>query len=705
MYTDHSIQRRRCCACVRRRDNFPITGPSRMRPIFTIAAAFAAVAFPHPANGQGIADVLERARPAVVTIVVRDVNGREIGQGSGFIVREDGAIITAWHVVARAATASVRLQSGASYAVAGMLAKDAYKDYAVIKVDAKSLPTLPLGDSDLVRQGDRILTLGSPLGLEETASEGMVSAVRLVGNARHLQITAPISNGSSGGPVLNLRGEALGIAVFVFKEGQGLNFAVEINEAKRDAMSCVKVAPLPAYVSPEEHEIMTSSAAQLDKMASAASDGGEYSRAARLWLAATLKDPSMEEAYVDAASMYDIVRDFAHMASILEKATMRFPRNARAFVKLGDAYTQLHSHDGQAATAYRTAFRLTQSLGFDRTVKFDAIVGLTISLEGLGRYAEALAALRSASEPTLYGEAGLCAEALGRHADAEAFFAKFVRGSTNPVDGWTKIGDTWAGSARSGFHFGDLAPRRAAAAYRRAIDLAKGTSYDTELCYFGLAEAHEGLGEWNAAIVAWKHLTDTRSVFMNIESRAGIAMDYLKIGDLAAAEQRYDELSRMQGTMHEVPAGLNAWTVHDAVVSYKVLNLLMGVSRSIGLALPLSKRPDISGGSAAATVDGRPISLKSAITTRYVDWLGGEQVATASLDVAALPDGRHQFEVIVKDKCGKRVAATTLTLLVDNSETNPNAVASGVQVELPWTKLPESRQGINANRKKRASSL
>src|SRR5580658_122286 len=92
---------------------------------------------------------------------------------------------------------------------------------------------LHLGDSSAVRQGDRILTLGSPLGLEQTASEGIVSAVRDLGtDGNVLQITAPISPGNSGGPLLNLSGDVVVIASFRLKDGQSLNFYLAINELK-----------------------------------------------------------------------------------------------------------------------------------------------------------------------------------------------------------------------------------------------------------------------------------------------------------------------------------------------------------------------------------------------------------------------------------------------------------------------------------------
>src|SRR5580700_7953500 len=144
-------------------------------------------------HAQSVAEILARANPAVVTISTRDAKGNPGGLGSGFLVGSNGIVITAWHVVSEAATAVVKLHDGRTYDVAGVWAKDADRDFAILTFVASDSPYIPLGNSDKVRQGDRILTLGSPQGLEGTASEGIVSAVRRVGTVLHLQITAPIS--------------------------------------------------------------------------------------------------------------------------------------------------------------------------------------------------------------------------------------------------------------------------------------------------------------------------------------------------------------------------------------------------------------------------------------------------------------------------------------------------------------------------------
>jgi S1-C subfamily serine protease len=179
------------------------------------------------------ATILARARPAVVTVICTNAKGEEYSFGSGCIVSADGVVLTAWHVVAKAAKARVELATGAAHAVQGLIGGDASQDFALLKIEGKALPVVRLGDSDKVRQGDRILTLGAPLGLEQTASEGIVSAVReRRDGTKLLQITAPISPGSSGGPLLNAQGEVVGITSFLLTEGQSLNFAVAINAVK-----------------------------------------------------------------------------------------------------------------------------------------------------------------------------------------------------------------------------------------------------------------------------------------------------------------------------------------------------------------------------------------------------------------------------------------------------------------------------------------
>jgi hypothetical protein len=136
--------------------------------------------------------------------------------------------VTNHHVIKDAHSAIVKLSNGAFFPVVGVLADDAERDLAVIKVNGKNLPFLSLGDIDKVQVGDHVVAIGSPLGLEGTVSDGIVSAFRDANNQRWLQTTAPASHGNSGGPLLDMNNHVVGvITAGVNPElGQNLNFAV-----------------------------------------------------------------------------------------------------------------------------------------------------------------------------------------------------------------------------------------------------------------------------------------------------------------------------------------------------------------------------------------------------------------------------------------------------------------------------------------------
>jgi Trypsin-like peptidase domain len=187
-----------------------------------------------PRGKRDIPTITREASKAVVLVIASDKNGKEIHQGSGFVVSRNGQVVTNYHVVERASTVVIKFSDGAFYLVDGFLAIDEENDIAVLKASGKNFPIVPLGDSNRVQAGEEVVAIGSPLALESTVSNGIISAVRVSGddNNTMLQITAPISPGSSGGPLFNMRGEVVGITTLQFTKGQNLNFAIPINEAK-----------------------------------------------------------------------------------------------------------------------------------------------------------------------------------------------------------------------------------------------------------------------------------------------------------------------------------------------------------------------------------------------------------------------------------------------------------------------------------------
>jgi len=131
----------------------------------------------------------KKARPAVMLLVVSDANGKEIATGTGFLVSSDGKLITNFHVIEKAASTVAKAENGGLFPVEGVLASDPKNDLVLLKLKAKDLPFLTLGKSESIEVGTRIAVIGSPLGLEGTLSEGIVSAVRkLTSEARVLQV-------------------------------------------------------------------------------------------------------------------------------------------------------------------------------------------------------------------------------------------------------------------------------------------------------------------------------------------------------------------------------------------------------------------------------------------------------------------------------------------------------------------------------------
>jgi Do/DeqQ family serine protease len=220
----------------------------------------------NPVSGNFIATAAEKVGPAVVRIdsarkvaatVPEALNNPffrrffgdeapapqervERGTGSGFIISADGRLLTNAHVVAGADTVEVTLKDGRTF-TGKVLGVDTVTDVAVVKIDATNLPTVTLGSSTNLIAGQWAIAIGNPLGLDNTVTAGIISATgrssSQVGipdkRVRFIQTDAAINPGNSGGPLLNDRGEVIGINTAIRADAQGLGFAIPIETAQR----------------------------------------------------------------------------------------------------------------------------------------------------------------------------------------------------------------------------------------------------------------------------------------------------------------------------------------------------------------------------------------------------------------------------------------------------------------------------------------
>ena len=197
-------------------------------------------------NKLSTEEIYQLCSPAVFYIEVYDANKKLIGSGSGFFIDPSGIAVTNYHVIEGASYALIqRSDNDSVYSVLGVYNYSVEEDWAVIKIDGNNFPVLNIGDTSSVVGGASIYTIGSPQGLQNSISDGIVSNTsRVVGNTTYIQITAPISAGSSGGALLNDRGQVIGITSAMITSGQNLNLAVPIDRVSYSNVSYLSLTDI-----------------------------------------------------------------------------------------------------------------------------------------------------------------------------------------------------------------------------------------------------------------------------------------------------------------------------------------------------------------------------------------------------------------------------------------------------------------------------
>lgn len=197
-----------------------------------------------PAKEKDAATLFEELAPAVVTVSVGDREHIR-GGGTGFLVDSQGTIATNHHVIENAEQVKVSFLKGAVFKEPELLTEDAAVDLALLRVnlakpdegDPVEVTPLRLGDSDDIAVGERALSIGNPLGLDHTLTDGLISARRVYEGRQWIQTSVPISPGNSGGPLFNFKGEVIGVTTAsvgsMFGLAQNLNLAVPVNILKR----------------------------------------------------------------------------------------------------------------------------------------------------------------------------------------------------------------------------------------------------------------------------------------------------------------------------------------------------------------------------------------------------------------------------------------------------------------------------------------
>lgn len=177
-------------------------------------------------------EIFKRVAPSVVAIDCLDGKNAKISAASGFFIADNGEIVTNFHVIKACQNLNVRLANGDVYDSTWVIAADARRDMAIIRIKAVSLPVLPLGESNSLEVGQTVYSVGNAKGLQNTLQEGLVSALREVNGSRLVQVSASINPGNSGGPIVDDQGRVIAIASAYVKDAENLGFAIPIDYLK-----------------------------------------------------------------------------------------------------------------------------------------------------------------------------------------------------------------------------------------------------------------------------------------------------------------------------------------------------------------------------------------------------------------------------------------------------------------------------------------
>jgi len=197
--------------------------------------------------GQELApeELYERVLPSVMTLKVETKDGESF-VGTAFLALDEGIAVTAWHVISDAIKVTAKFSDNQRFEVVGIVDKNEQKDLALLRVKTTGRPQVVLGSAK-PRVGARVYVIGAPKGFDFSITDGLISQFQKVDGFRQYQVSCPISPGNSGGPIVNSKGEVLGVTAWSRKDAQNLNFAIPVSDVLglNPALPVIAWADLP----------------------------------------------------------------------------------------------------------------------------------------------------------------------------------------------------------------------------------------------------------------------------------------------------------------------------------------------------------------------------------------------------------------------------------------------------------------------------
>jgi tetratricopeptide (TPR) repeat protein len=476
-----------------------------------------------PAGALDVSAVAADCGPAVVLITTYE-GEVEVALGSGFVVEADGTVVTNYHVIRGADRAKVKFTDGRHFTAKGVYAYDAARDVAVLAIPGKNLPTLTLGDSDEPAIGAAVVAIGNPQGFENTVSEGILSGRRELEDGQpFLQHTAPISPGSSGGPLLDTTGKVIGVNTLAYY-GQNLNFAVPSNFVKtllekRDLQELAAVSG----------SVEGMSVVELADHAAYALRIGNLDEAETCYRKIIDEEPDLAAGYFGCGYVAYERDDFDEATRFFKKGLDKDPREVDGHFYLGLAYSNL-DRAAEAIASFEEAYALAP---------YDAVLFRTLAYEyhNAGRYEEAIEVCRnrlkdSAHDADAMYVMGISQVRIGKPDDAKETFEKLLVIEPNAVVAHTGLGYAYLALGKNG---------TAAGEFEKTLTL-RGALDDDSLyeAFVGLGEARLAMGHHKKAREAFGEAAALKADAAG--ARFGLGRAYVEAGDLEAAGEEYEIL-------------------------------------------------------------------------------------------------------------------------------------------------------------------
>ena len=374
-----------------------------------------------PAQEEYLPELVRRVKPSVVAIVTYDARGEKLSKGSGFFISSE-RVVTNRHVIDGAFKAEIHTVNGNSYNVRGVLAVDGEGDIALLQIDIGPNMVNPLMITRTSPQeGESVVVVGNPLGLEGSVSNGIVSAVRDIPNfGRIIQITAPISSGSSGSPVVNMQGQVIGVATLQLTDGQSLNFAVPSDRVA--GLQSGALRTLSEVVSAtKKSQRATAERFYMQGLGFLSRDDCDH--ALPYFKRATDSDATYAEAWAQMGFCNGMLGRHEEALKASRQAIRLRPDSAESYINIGSAYAYLGQYK-ESADAYRQALRLDPD-------NVDVHYALGLTYNKMGRAEDEVQSFKQAirlkpDHAGAYERLGLAYLRMNRYADAVAAFKQLI---------------------------------------------------------------------------------------------------------------------------------------------------------------------------------------------------------------------------------------------------------------------------------------